>query len=108
MTEERKIKLGFRVKEIGEELQKIAKEWALENGLSRVSIEVAGQYDIAYEGKESDTVVCLFENLDDRELHRFVRICTYLDEKPEEVFKTDRNDMVKKEEENDGKENTEE
>lgn len=106
MTEERKIELGLRVKEIGEELQKIAKEWAFENGLSRASIEVAGQYDRAFEGKESDTVVCLFENLDDMKLHRFVRICTYLNEKPEEVFKTDRNDMVNKEEEDE--ENTEE
>lgn len=97
MTEERKIELGLRVKAIGKELEEIAKEWTLENGLVRAAIEVSGQYDTTFEGREPDTVVHLFENSSNVEPRRMVAISSYLNDKVEDVFTTDRNDIVEKE-----------
>ena len=109
MTNKRKLELGKRIKEIGEELQRMATEWGEATGLPRVTIEVSGTdnkvtasvYSSAYIHEEDTQgerrMVCAHDYLKDKE------------NVIENLFMYDRNDIVQEEEEDEtGKENTEE
>lgn len=109
MTNERKLELGKRLKEIGDELQRMATEWREATGLPYVTIEVSGtdnkntmsMYSSAY-----------LHEQDTQGNRRMVGVHEYLNNEEnviENLLMYDRND-IKQEEEKDetGKENTEE
>lgn len=109
MTDERKLELGKRIKEIGEELQRIATEWGKATGLPNVSIEVDGT-----DNKNTMSVYSsayLFE-ADTQGNRRMVGVHEYMNNEEnviENLFMYDRNDITEEEEEDEeGKENTEE
>lgn len=109
MTDERKLELGKRIKEMGDELQRMATEWGEATGLHIVTIEVNGTnskntmsvYSSAYLHEE-----------DIQGNRRMVGVHEYLNNEEnviENLLMYGRND-IKQEEEKDetGKENTEE
>lgn len=109
MTDERKLELGKRIKEMGDELQKMATEWGEATGLPNVTIEVNGTnnknimsvYSTAYlheEDKQGNRrMVCVHEYLNNEE--NVIK----------NLFMYDRNDIkTEKEVEEDGENNTEE
>jgi hypothetical protein len=104
MTDERKMELGKRIKEIGEELQKIATEWREETGLYNVSVEVQGTDN--RKGESVFSTAYIHESDKDGN-RRMVAVHGYIDSsrnKIENLFMYDRNDIVEKEEDADEEE----
>jgi septal ring factor EnvC (AmiA/AmiB activator) len=104
MTDERKMELGNRIKEIGEELKKIATEWREETGLYNVSVEVQGTDN--RKGESVFPTAYLHES-DKNGNRRMVVVHGYIDNscnKIENLFMYDRNDIVEKEEDADEEE----
>lgn len=109
MTNERKLELGKRIKEIGEELQRMATEWGEATGLPYVCIEVNGT------DNKATTSVYSSAYLHEEDTHgnrRMVSVNEYLNDEEnviENLLMYDRNDIVQEEKEDEtGKENTEE
>lgn len=106
MTDERKLELGKRLKEMGDELQRMATEWGEATGLPLASIEISGTnnrgtvYSTAYLHEE-----------DTQGNRRMVGVSEYLKNKEnviKDLFMYGRNDIVQEDKEDETEENTEE